>query len=109
MDIRVMEKAESNGTMSSHTHVNIRPQISGDISLSWNREQYISDSYGITHSTDSSEMTADLVETTQEGRNFDVTVCIYPVGTLFDGTEYKTSFRRDAAEAYSTFTGGLVY
>jgi prepilin-type N-terminal cleavage/methylation domain-containing protein len=109
MDIRVREKAESNGTMSSHTHVNIRPQISGDITLSWNRERYVSDSYWLLYSSESSEMTADLVETTQEGRNFDVTVCIYPAGTLFDGTEYKTSFRRDAAEAYSTFTGGLVY
>jgi hypothetical protein len=110
MEISVLEKSESNGTMSEHTHVGIRSQIADDISsVSWKRYQYISDSNAVFLSSDKNLMTEDLVETTQEGRNFDVTVCIYPVGTLFDGTEYKTSFRRDAVEAYSTFTGGLVY
>jgi hypothetical protein len=110
MEISVLEKSESNGTMSEHTHVGIRSQIADDISsVSWKRYQYISDSNAVFLSSDKNLMTEDLVETTQEGRNFDVTVCIYPAGTLFDGTEYKTSFRRDAVEAYSTFTGGLVY
>jgi prepilin-type N-terminal cleavage/methylation domain-containing protein len=109
MNIRVVEKAETSGTMSAHTHVNIRTQIADDISLSWGRYQYISDSSSLLYGTSKDEIAADLVETSRQGRNFDVTICIYPAGTIFDEAGYRTDFSPDTVEAYSTFTGGMVY
>jgi hypothetical protein len=109
MNIRVVEKAEASGAMGTHTHANIRTKIADDISLSWGRYQYISDSYALLYSTAQAEMAEELVETSRQGRSFDVTIRIYPAGTIFDAAGYRTGFYTDSVEAYSTFTGGLVY
>lgn len=103
--VSVVESAETTGSMSDHTHVNIRPSISEATNVWWARCQYPSTVFTLV---DSTCMTDSLVEHSSQGRIFDVTIKIYSAGTLFEGTDFNTAFS-DSDEPYITFTGGLVY